>query len=251
MAGQRNMATQEFHYYQAENLTLVSHETLRRTHYRNAEGMTMAGEAVYTKAMLSIYDEVVLGFSLRWIWDCSSRHLLDFYNEHVGASHMDVGVGTGYFLDKCRFPCWKPTIMLLDLNPNCLKRAAGRLMRYCPQQLLADILEPLPHELGQFDSIGLSLLLHCLSGTMATKTQIFGRLKPSLKKGGTLFGVTVLGRGIRLSRLALSVTKLYNAFGIFSNLSDDQVGLEAGLARHFPIYRVYTQGCLAFFVGKA
>ena len=211
----------------------------------------MTGEAVYTKALLHIYDTMVLGLSLRWIWGCSSDHLLAFYNEHVGAAHMDVGVGTGYFLDQCQFPCQKPRIMLLDLNPNCLERATGRLVRYCPQQYLADIQQPLPPELGSFDSIGLSLLLHCLSGTASTKAQIFAQLKPFLKRGGTLFGVTVLSRGVQLNRLGLAVTTLYNALGVFSNLADDRVGLEAGLAQHFPTYRVHTRGALAFFVGQA
>ena len=63
-----------------------------------------AGHAVYTKRMLSVYDFVVLVISNRLIWKCPSRRILELYNRHVTGNHLDVGVGTGYFLARCRFP---------------------------------------------------------------------------------------------------------------------------------------------------
>src|SRR5215471_7704675 len=76
------------------------------------------GAAVYTPSTLALYDLVVLGFSNSLVWKCSSRLILDFYNEHISGKHLDIGVGTGYFLDRCRFPTSTPTIALLDLNPE-------------------------------------------------------------------------------------------------------------------------------------
>ncbi|HZM07834.1 MAG TPA: hypothetical protein VFC11_05185 [Methylocella sp.] len=55
-----------------------------------------AGQAVYTKRMLGIYDWLVLGLSNRLIWRCPTQGLVAHYDRHVTANHLDVGVGTGY-----------------------------------------------------------------------------------------------------------------------------------------------------------
>ena len=57
-----------------------------------------AGQAVYSPRVLRTYDLFVLGLSNRLIWKCPTKKLLAFYNEHVSGNHLDVGVGTGYFL---------------------------------------------------------------------------------------------------------------------------------------------------------
>lgn len=64
----------------------------------------VAGQAVYTKRVLHVYDLFVLGFSNRFVWRCPTPALLAHYDRHVTANHLDVGVGTGYFLDRCHFP---------------------------------------------------------------------------------------------------------------------------------------------------
>src|SRR5918996_6376268 len=80
-----------------------------------------AGAAIYSKPVLSVYDLYVLGFSNTFVWRCPSHLILDFYNEHISGNHLDVGVGTGYFLDKCKFPTHHPRIALADLNTNSLQ----------------------------------------------------------------------------------------------------------------------------------
>ena len=42
--------------------------------------------------------------------------------------HLDVGVGTGWFLDRVRPPA-DLELTLLDANPACLHHAAARLAR--------------------------------------------------------------------------------------------------------------------------
>jgi hypothetical protein len=58
------------------------------------------GAAVYSQAVLAAYDAFVVGFSNSFAWKCPSRLLVAFYNENISEEHLDVGVGTGYFLDK-------------------------------------------------------------------------------------------------------------------------------------------------------
>ena len=62
-----------------------------------------AGQAIYNPATLALYDIVVLGISNRLIWRCPTRHILQLYNQHATDNHLDVGVGTGWYLDHCRF----------------------------------------------------------------------------------------------------------------------------------------------------
>ena len=52
-----------------------------------------AGQAVYTKRTLAVYDFMVLGVSNRFLWKCPSQRLEEHYNQHVTANHLDVGVG--------------------------------------------------------------------------------------------------------------------------------------------------------------
>jgi hypothetical protein len=176
--------------------------------------------------------------------------ILDFYNEHITANHLDVGVGTGYFLDKCRFPSDTPRIMLLDLNPNSLNAAAKRLHRYQPITHLGNVWVPEILQPLKFDSIALNFLLHCLHRPIGGKQYIFRNLKPLLNPGGVVFGTTILGRGIKPNFLARRLMRLYNAKGIFSNTEDTLEELENSLKTDFRAYSTKVVGCVAFFVGS-
>jgi hypothetical protein len=209
-----------------------------------------AGAAIYNKRILALYDLGVIQLSNQFAWRCPSRLILDFYNQHISASHLDIGVGTGYFLDKCHFPVNAPCIALLDLNPNSLNVAARRLRRYWPTTYLANVLQPLPPNMPKFDSIALNYLLHCLPGTMQSKQVVFDNLKPHLNSGAIVFGTTILGQKIHPNFLARRLMKLYNVKSIFSNSHDDLSNLEAILRRRFHEYETKVVGCVAFFKGQ-
>ena len=111
-----------------------------------------AGHAFYTKRALAIYDLAILGYFSRFAWKCPSRRILEHYDEHVSTNHLDVGVGTGYFLDRCRFASPSPRLALMDLNSNCLAVAGRRIARYDPEVYRANVLEPIPFGAPKFDS---------------------------------------------------------------------------------------------------
>ena len=210
-----------------------------------------AGAAIYSRPLLSVYDLFVLGFSNTLVWQCPSRLILDFYNEHVSGRHLDVGVGTGYFLDKCTFPTRNPTIVLADLNPNSLHVTAKRLQRYNPSIYVANVLEPLQIEPADFDSIAINYLLHCLPGNISSKAVVFQNLKPLLKQhGGVIFGTTILGKDIKRNFLAKKLMQVYNSKRIFANLEDNASDLESVLKANFRDYSIRVVGCVAFFVGR-
>jgi SAM-dependent methyltransferase len=207
--------------------------------------------AVYTPARLALYDLVILGFSCRFVWRCPKRRFLELYDRHVGARHLDVGVGSGYFLDHCRFPVERPAITLLDLSDACLAKAAQRLERYSPRVVRANVLGPLDLGEAQFDSIALNGVLHCLPATMEEKAAAFRNLRPFVAEGGVLFGSTILGQGVDHNRLARQVIRVYNRERIFSNLDDDRAGLERALARSFSRYEIETEGSFALFAARS
>jgi SAM-dependent methyltransferase len=212
---------------------------------------TFAGQAVYSNAVLNIYDLWVLGLSCSAVWQCSARELLAHYQAHVRGVHLDVGVGTGYFLDHVHFPTQKPDITLFDLNPNSLAHAARRVARYEPRQVRGDVLEPndLPDQ--HFESVALSFLLHCLPAEGAGKWRVFDHLRPKLKPGGVLFGSTILGAprpGLLRQRWLMGV---YNRKGIFGNERDDRATLERELRGRFRDVEISTRGVVALFSATA
>jgi len=208
----------------------------------------IGGTAVYTNLVLSVYDRFVLGFSNSLAWKCPSPLLVDFYNQNVSGNHLDVGVGTGYFLDKCKFPASNPSITLVDLNPNSLKFTGQRLRRYRPKAYIADALE-LRLE-TTFDSIALNYLLHCLPGNIRSKGAVLENLTQMLNEGGVMFGSTILGKGVKHNLLAKCLMRCYNSTGIFDNTNDSAEDLEAVLKAHFQHYALQIIGCVAVFTGR-
>ena len=101
-----------------------------------------------------------------------------------------------------------------------------------------------------FGSISLNYLLHCLPGNLASKSIVFENVKPLSRDGGVIFGSTILGEGVRHNPLAKQLMKIYNAKGVFSNLSDRQSDLEAGLKAHFDEHTIHIAGCVALFSAR-
>jgi hypothetical protein len=85
---------------------------------------------------------------------------------------------------------------------------------------------------------------------LASKSIVFEHVKPLLRDGGVIFGSTILGEGVRHNPLAKQLMKIYNAKGIFSNLSDRHSDLEAGLKAHFDEHTIHIAGCVALFSAK-
>lgn len=214
---------------------------------RVSQDAAAAGAALYSDRVLRIYDVLVHGISNRFIWKCPTREIRRLYDQHVSNNHLDVGVGTGLFLDRCRFPSPTPRVVLMDLNENCLKATARRIARYQPMTRRCNILEPIDWTQAGFDSIGLSYVLHCLPGSMSQKAAAFDHLGKLLNPGGVILGTTLLTVGVQRGWAARRLMRYYNAKRIFSNAEDSLDGLQAALASRFSKFAVTTAGCAAFF----
>ena len=209
-----------------------------------------AGQAIYNRFVLAIYDVVVLGISNRYIWRCPTRRLLAHYDQHVTANHLDVGVGSGYFLDHCRFPSPAPRVVLMDLNDNALAFASRRIARSSPKTHRRNVLEPIAIDADGFDSIGVNYLLHCLPGPLESKAVALDHLARLLNAGGVVFGATLLGQDVPRSGLAQRLMRTYNAKRIFSNEHDGLAGLEHALRERFRESSLEVVGCAALFAAR-
>jgi SAM-dependent methyltransferase len=209
-----------------------------------------AGQAVYTPRALALYDFVVLGVSNRFLWQCPTQQLVAHYNQQVSDNHLDVGVGTGYFLNRCQFPSLTPRIALLDLNANALTFAARRIARYTPETYCRNVLEPIFLEVKPFDSVGVNYLLHCLPGSMEEKAIAFDHLKTLMNPNGVIFGSALLQGGVQRNWFAQRLMDVYNKKGIFSNQQDSLESLQRALHQRFKRVSIEVIGCVALFSGR-
>jgi len=209
-----------------------------------------AGQAFYTDRTLPNYDLRVLTLSNPLIWRCPTARLLEFFNTHVSGNHLDIGVGSGYFLDRCAFPILQPRVALMDLNPMALAYAARRIARYAPESYQRNALEPIDLAAPGFDSISLNYLLHCLPGDMAAKAIVFDHIKPWMNAGGVCFGSTLLQGGVTRNWAAKLLMAHYNRHGVFSNRHDDVETLEAALRARFSRVEIEIVGCAALFSAR-
>ena len=209
-----------------------------------------AGQAVYNKYVLTAYDLLVLGVSCQLFWKCPSHRMEIQYNKFASNNHLDVGVGTGYFLDHCQFPSDNPRIALMDLNKNSLNYTAERLVRYAPETYCRNILEPISNPAENFDSVGINFLLHCVPGDLSEKSVIFDHLKAVMHPNAVIFGSTILHVGVSPNWLAKRLMNTYNNKGVFSNLYDSAEGLKRELEVRFSDVSVEVVGCVALFSAR-
>jgi SAM-dependent methyltransferase len=125
------------------------------------------GQSGYSPVLLAIYDVWVLKFMAPTVWKCPIPPGVTRYRQYMEPRHLDVGPGTGYFIEKA-VPPLDTEITLLDPNPHVLKRASKRLASWAPIAVEADVMKPLPVE-GGLDSAALSFVLHCLREAMSNK----------------------------------------------------------------------------------
>jgi ubiquinone/menaquinone biosynthesis C-methylase UbiE len=192
---------------------------------------------------------VILGFYGNVVWRCLTSRLLEQYRQHVGHTHLDVGPGTGYFLEHARLPD-DAQITLLDPNPDVLAHAARRLSDRHPSAVQADVLKPLPLTAKRFDSVALNYVLHCVPGPPVWKAAVVQNVAAVLKPGGVLFGATVLGATGPHTWLSRAVLRFVNSRRIFDNLSDTEDGLRDQLEASFARVEIEVIGSVAVFTAR-
>lgn len=203
------------------------------------------GQREYTPFFLKIYDPVILGLFTRVVWRCPTSLLVERYRRHIRHRHLDVGPGTGYFLERAGLPDGAP-VTLLDPNANVLDHASRRLQRLDITAVEADALKPLPVD-GPFDSVALHFVIHCLPGPLSRKAAAVSNVAAVLAPTGVLFGASILGAAGPHRWLARKMLDANNRRGIFDNLRDSSQGLGEILGVAFEHVELETIGSMAVF----
>lgn len=203
------------------------------------------GQREYTPLFLRIYDPLILGFFSSVLWRCPATRLVDGYRRHLGHRHLDVGPGTGYFLERAGVPDGSP-VTLLDPNVNVLGHASRRLQHLDITTIEADVLKPLPVN-GLFDSAALNGVLHCLPGPLPRKAGAVANVAAVLDPNGVLFGASILGRSGRHGWLARRMLEVNNRRGTFDNLDDTEDGIREILEASFERVEMDIVGSMAIF----
>ncbi len=207
-----------------------------------------AGQREYTPFFLRIYDPVILGFFTRVIWRCPTSRMVEGYRRHARPRHLDVGPGTGYFLERSGLPDGS-AVTILDPNPNVLEFVSRRLKRLEITAVEADVLKPLPLD-GPFESAALNGVIHCLPGPLERKADAVSNVAAVLAPTGVLVGASILGSSARHSRLARNALSINNRRGTFENLDDSEEGLRQILGASFERVELETVGSMAIFAGS-
>jgi SAM-dependent methyltransferase len=205
------------------------------------------GQKDYGRVLLAVYDWWVLGVMARFVMRSPTPLMVERYRSLFGQRHLDIGPGSGYFIDVAAPDGTELT--LLDPNRDVLDHCARRLSRFNPTLVEADVLKPLPVR-GPFDSVALSAVLHCLPGPMERKGRAIRNAASVLDSDGVLFGGTVLGLDEHHSAPARAFLKTANRQGGFDNLSDTRDDLENVLASSFNDVDVDVVGSFAFFTAR-
>ncbi len=208
---------------------------------------THSGHRIYTRTALSWYDMIVHGFSNRWLWNCPTARLKQWFDQYVSGNHLDVGVGTGFFLDHSKKLNANSRVGLLDANENCLDAAARRIARFQPEIIQANLAEPFDGRAVPFESLSLMYVLHCLPGSVPFRCRVIEQCAATLLSGGCLFGATILGQPQPRGWLARRVMASYNEKGIFGNASDTKESLAEVLSGSLTDVRLEQVGSVALF----
>lgn len=202
----------------------------------------------YTQLGLRLYDSLIVHWLAPTVWGCSPDTLVEHYRAHVTSNHADIGVGTGYFLDRCGLGSPRPRLALIDLQPNCLNYTARRLSRYRPRTYVRDVLQPMDAiSEGPFDSIALGGIIHCLAGDLRLKSKVFDTIAPLTRAGTKIFGYTLVYDGVPDRARRLLVHPLLNRLRVIDNTHDRLSDLDHELRARFIDCKVELVGCMALF----
>lgn len=210
----------------------------------------MRSQRFFNKASLFIYDFILYGFISKYAWGSSLQRLDAHFQKYVSSNHLEVGVGTGYLLDRIKFSTPNPRLALMDLSLPCLEKTRHKVSRYSPEIYVQNLLEPMQHGILPFESISINYVLHCVPGDINQKCQALIQLKTLLKPDAVLIGTTVLSKDASKNLLARPFMWFLNFLGVFNNSEDGAIDLENFLKTNFQVVEFDVVGVTAFFAVK-
>ena len=203
------------------------------------------GQRDFTPFALRFYDPFVLQFSAGWVWHCPLDRLLENYRWHIRPNHLDVGPGTGYFLEHAGLPEGSE----VDPRPEPQRPAPRR---------------GAPGDAGRDGGRSRRAQASARQGAVRLRRDEPGAPLPARPDGpqgggdperrkgaqpdGLFFGSTVLGDSGNHSWAARRMLDLYNGRGSFDNRLDTEEVREI-LEASFEHVELDVVGSIAIFFG--
>ena len=212
---------------------------------------TEDGVRIYSPVLLSVYDFLIMKVLTPYVWRCPARHYTDLYRDLMSRNHADIGVGTGYCLDRCGYEPGEVRIGLFDLQKNCLAYTARRIARFEPETYQCDALRPIRSAADRFDSIALGGILHCIPGDLADKGVVFDSIQPLMHARTKVFGYTILNQGIAKTLLSRATYFILQKLKVINGLNDSASQLTRELKKRFRNFDVRVIGCVAIFTAHS
>ena len=211
---------------------------------------TQRSQRYFNRLTLFFYDFILYGIVSRFAWGSSTQRLDAHYRACATSNHLEVGVGTGYLLNRVVFESNQPRVALMDLSVACLERTRRKVARYAPAIYVQNLLEPIQECIPAFDSISINYVMHCIPGSFKEKGVALAHLAPLLSSQGVLFGTTVLSDGVPKNLIARPAMWLLNLLVVFNNRKDNAQDLKACLAKNFQLLEFEVIGVTAYFSAR-
>lgn len=214
-----------------------------------------ANPGLYNRFVMQVvYPFWVHGISHPLAWGISNRWIRNTYRTCAGPVHLSVGPGNGRHLR--HLPKKVRDLHLMDINPGCLGMAT-RILRRRPVTIhghwqdVLQVWKDLDDE--SVNSIDCMMMIHCLRGiSLQDKLTFLAEAHRVLKRGGVLFGATILAgtpEEVKINWFARLLMRIYNdRKNIFCNRGDTFTDLRALVRTHFPHAQFDVQGCTGTFV---
>ena len=215
---------------------------------KTTNNWTRVGQLFFSSMSHRLYDTGLYKFVTGSIWRCPTAVLFDNYADNVSNNHLEVGVGSGYFLHRILCSDFLDRLMLSDLNRRCLAKSKARLDAFAPETLQHDIRDPLPPTANGFRSLGMNYVLHCVPGRFSQDQSIFRNAHTALVDGGVFFGATLIPGKFRDGVFSWLLMQILNGVGIFNNSDHRRDELKGALEVYFGKVDVTMIGNAAVFV---
>ena len=209
---------------------------------------TRVGQMFFSTMSHRVYDTGLYKFVTGSFWRCPTELLLDNYADHISNNHLEVGVGSGYFLRRTLCADFLDRLMLSDLNKRCLAKSGAKLAVFEPEMLKHNIQAPLPACARGFKSVGMNYVLHCIPGRFSRNQAIFRNVHAALETGGVFFGATLIQGKFRQGAASWLLMRALNGLGIFNNRNHRVDELKGALEVYFSKVQVSMVGNAAVFV---
>ncbi|KAH8658379.1 S-adenosyl-L-methionine-dependent methyltransferase [Xylariales sp. PMI_506] len=204
-------------------------------------------EVLYTPWRLAFYDFWVLGLVTTYGWCCpTTTYLLPLFRANVRKNHLDIGVGSGYYLDPSTVPT-TTKLTLIDSESHALAVAKARTKRSDATAIVANVLEPLPLS-EKYDSVSMYYLLHCIPVSIEQKCRVFSNIKLHMTPDGVLTGANILNKGVKQDNFfGAWIRRGITRHGILHNASDTAYDFEHALRENFHKVETWVVGSIFIF----